>query len=92
MKKTAFVWSTIVLVAATVACSQQSPARPSEAATAVADSPASAARVVTDALTGITLSAPTLSAPNDNQIFKFTQQPFTLTVRNAVSTGTTPLT
>ena len=92
MKKTAFVWSTTVLVAATVACSQQSPARPSEVATAVADSPASAARVVTDALTGITLSAPTLSAPNDNQIFKFTQQPFTLTVRNAVSTGTTPLT
>jgi hypothetical protein len=94
MKKIAIVWSTVVLVAATVACSQQSPALPSAAATATVSSAAasSTATVVTDALTGVTLTMPMLSTPNDNQVFKFTDQPLTLTVKNAVTTGKTALT
>ena len=94
MKKIVTLWSTVVLVAATLACSsQQTPARPSDVATTSAVSAAeSTAKVVTDALTGVTLTIPILSSPSDNQQFKFTDQPFTLTVKNAVSTGKTPLT
>jgi hypothetical protein len=74
------------LVLATVACEKSSPARPSdvETATQVAS--------VVDAKTGITLTSPTLVAPDNNHQFKNVEQPVTLTVRNAVTTGSTALT
>src|SRR5262249_22982379 len=47
---------------------------------------------VTDAVTGITLTTPQLTSPNNGAEFKFIEQPLTLSVKNAVSTGSTPLT
>jgi hypothetical protein len=92
MKKILIVWSTAVLVASAVACSQQTPAAPSASAAAAATAAPSTARSVTDDLSGVTLTSPTLSTPNAGQSFKFTEQPLTLVVKNAITTGTAPLT
>jgi hypothetical protein len=93
MKKILIVWSTAVLIASAVACSQQTPAAPSaDAAAATLAAGASTARSVTDDLSGVTLTTPTLSTPNAGQSFKFTDQPLTLVVKNAISTGTAPMT
>src|SRR4051812_7403368 len=80
------IWSALALLAVTTACTKQSPTRPSE--TTASGTTAS----VTDATTGVTLTAPTPVSPAANQQFKYAEQPLTLTVANAVSTGTTPLT
>ncbi len=77
----------LALLIATTACQQASPARPSEGGTA-----GTAVAAVRDAVTGVTLTAPTPLSPAVNQQFKFAEQPLTLTVTNAVTTGTTPLT
>jgi hypothetical protein len=93
MKKISVVLSTVVFVAATVACSQQSPAPSATAAAATAaDTTASTARSVTDALTGVTLTSPVPLSPNDGQALKFADQPLKLVVKNAVATGGAPLT
>jgi hypothetical protein len=93
MKKILIVWSTAVLVASAVACSQQTPAAPSAAAAAATVAAgASTARSVTDDLSGVTLTTPTLSTPNAGQSFKFTEQPLTLVVKNAITTGTAAVT
>src|SRR6202011_4394727 len=56
------------------------------------DETASAATAsVRDAVTGITLTSPTPIAPTANQQFKYADQPLTLTVGNAISTGSTAL-
>jgi hypothetical protein len=68
------------------ACSKENPTRPS-----TLESTADTASV-TDAVTGITLTTPQLSTPNDAAEFKFAEQPVTLVARNAVSTGSTALT
>ena len=47
---------------------------------------------VTDAVTGITLTSPSLVPPTVNQQFKNVEQPVTLTIKNAVTSGTTPST
>src|SRR5947207_8545295 len=73
------------LVAAT-ACTKSSPSRPSDIA---ADQPASS---VTDAKTGITLTTPTAVSPANNAQIRFAEQPVTLTIRNAATTGSTALT
>jgi hypothetical protein len=80
------IWSALALLAITTACTKATPTRPSEA-TASGQTAA-----VTDAVTGVTLTAPTLVSPSANQQFKFAEQPITLTVANALSTGTTALT
>lgn len=80
------IGSALALLIVTTACQKSSPARPS-----ALESPADTASV-TDATTGITLTTPTLVTPNNNEQFKYSQQPLTLTVKNAVTTGTTPLT
>jgi len=80
------IGSALALLILTTACTKASPTRPSE----VTASATSAA--VTDAVTGVTLTSPTPVSPTINQQFKFAEQPITLTVANAVSTGTTPLT
>jgi hypothetical protein len=80
------IWSALALLAVTTACTKDSPTRPSD--TTASGGTAS----VTDATTGVTLTAPTPVSPANNQQFKFAEQPLTLTVGNAVTTGTTPLT
>jgi hypothetical protein len=80
------IWSALALLAFTTACTKASPTRPSDV------SAAGQTAAVTDAVTGVTLTSPTLVSPSANQQFKFAEQPITLTVANAVSTGTTPLT
>jgi hypothetical protein len=92
MKKILIVWSTAVLIASAVACSQQTPAPSASAAAATVAAGASTARSVTDDLSGVTLTSPTLSTPNAGQSFKFTEQPLTLVVKNAITTGTAALT
>lgn len=79
-------WSALALLAVTTACTQASPTRPSESATA------GTTAVSVDAVTGVTLTSPTPVSPAVNQQFKYAEQPLTLTVRNAVSTGTSPRT
>jgi hypothetical protein len=96
MKKISIVWSTAVLIAASIACSseKQSPTAPTaSAATAATAAAASGSdRVVTDDLTGVTLTIPIPTSPNDAQAFQFAQQPLTLVAKNAVTTGSTALT
>jgi len=80
------IWSALALLAGTVACTKASPTRPSD------ESASSAAASAVDAVTGVTLTSPTAVTPTANQQFKFADQPLTLTVANAVSTGSTALT
>ena len=67
------------------ACQKTSPTRPSDLGSTAQTAS------VTDATTGITLTSPTLTAPTLNRQFRNVEQPVTLTFRNAVTTGTTPL-
>ena len=76
----------LALLSGAVACTKASPTRPSD------DTASGASTSVVDAVTGVTLTSPTPVTPTANQQFKFAEQPLTLTVANAVSTGTTPLT
>ena len=80
------IWSALALLAVTTACTKASPTRPS-------DGTASGATAsITDAVTGITLTSPSLITPTVNQQFKNVEQPVTLTIKNAVSSGSTALT
>src|SRR6478752_10560603 len=98
MKQIAIVMSTVVLIAASVACS--TPANPSatkagstaaaSAASQAASEADSAGRVVTDALSGVSMTAPAPLTPTDGQAFKYAEQPLTLVVKNATTTGATP--
>jgi hypothetical protein len=99
MKKSAIVVSTAVLIAASIACS--SPSSPSGSASgtsgtsgggtsSVASSDVDADKVVTDKLSGVSLTAPKPSSPNDGQTFKYAEQPLTLVVKNAAATGSAP--
>jgi len=80
------LWSVLALFVVTTACEKSSPARPSEV-----ESPASTASV-TDANTGVTVTTPQPLTPTTNQQFKYSEQPLTLTVKNAISSGATGLT
>ena len=77
------ICSAYALLAVTTACTKASPTRPSDTGAA------GTTAVAVDATTGVTLTAPTPVAPTVNQVFKYAEQPLTLTVKNAVSTGTT---
>jgi len=85
--KLVFVWSALALLAGATACEKKSPTAPTTAQTASSDSPS-----VTDASTGITLTAPVPVAPADSQQFKFADQPIKLVASKAFSTGSRPLT
>src|SRR3954468_12054350 len=85
-QKSLCLWSALALLVATTACTKASPTRPSDG-TASGQTAS-----VTDAVTGVTLTSPALVTPTVNQQFKNVEQPLTLTVRNAVTSGTTPLT
>src|SRR5580765_4752652 len=80
------ILSAIALLVVTSACQKSSPTR----ATDLESGAATAS--VKDAVTGITLTSPTPVTPTANQQFKYAEQPLTLTVGNAISTGSTALT
>ncbi|HEY7289006.1 MAG TPA: hypothetical protein VH583_04145 [Vicinamibacterales bacterium] len=87
MKNCVFKWMVVAAVTLMAAgCTKSSPTRPSDAG-ASADSSS-----VTDAKTGVTLTTPQLISPSAAQRLKFADQPLTLTVKNAVSTGSSGLT
>jgi hypothetical protein len=87
MKKCLTVSSAFVLIVLAAACTKSSPSRPSDIAP---DGPGGGS--VTDAKSGITLTSPTAVSPANNAQVRFAEQPVTLTIRNAASTGSTPLT
>jgi len=80
------IWSALALLIVTAACSKTSPTRPTEG-TASGQTTS-----VTDAVSGVTLTSPSAVTPTVNQQFKNVEQPLTLTIKNAVTSGTTPLT
>jgi hypothetical protein len=84
--KSFWICGAVALLAITTACTKASPTRPSD------EGASAQPAAVTDAVTGVTLTAPTPVSPAVNQQFKFAEQPVTLTVANAVSTGGTALT
>ena len=84
--KSIYVWSALALLMATAACQKSSPTR----ATDLESSAATAS--VTNASTGTTVTTPAPVTPTANQQVKYSEQPITLTVKNAVATGSTPLT
>lgn len=84
--KSVYVCSALLATLAAAAC-EKSPSSPSNDLNASAQ-PAS----VTNASTGITLTAPVAVTPNNNQQIRNVEQPVTLTVRNGVTTGSTALT
>jgi hypothetical protein len=100
MKKSAIVVSTAVLIAASIACSSPSTSPSasggtggtgtSGGGTSTTRTDEDADKVVTDKLTGVSLTAPRPSTPNDGQAFKYSEQPLTLVVKNAVVTGAAP--
>src|SRR6266851_8685197 len=85
-QKSLSICSALALLIATPACQKSSPTRPTESGSTAQTTS------VTDATTGITLTSPQLLTPTLNQQFKNVEQPVTLTIRNAVTTGTTALT
>ena len=84
--KSLSTWSAVALLVAASACSKTNPTRPTNL-----ESTADTASV-TDAVSGVTLTTPQLSSPNDGLSLKNVEQPVTLTVKNAVTTGSTALT
>jgi hypothetical protein len=84
--KSISVWSALALLMATSACQKSSPTR----ATDLESSAAGAS--VTDAATGTTVTTPLPVTPTANQQVKYSEQPITLTVKNAVATGNAALT
>ena len=84
--KSFYLWSVLAVLVSATACTKSSPVRPSDVVGA--GSTAS----VTDAVSGITLTTPQPVTPVVNQQFKNVDQPVTLTVKNAVTTGLTALT
>jgi hypothetical protein len=85
-RKTLSIGGACALVIATAACEKSSPARPTDVETTTQTA------TVVDAKTGVTLTTPVPVSPDNNKQFKNVEQPVTLTVRNAVTTGTSPLT
>lgn len=87
MKQCLSFWSVFALIALAGACTKNSPSRPTESATAAEQTGS-----VTDAKSGVTLTTPTLVSPAAGANVRFAEQPLVLTVKNAVSTGSSGLT
>src|SRR5579862_6590728 len=89
------IWSALALLVVTVACEKSTPTQATAAtstAQAATESGASPVTVTVDAKTGITITSPVPVSPANNQQFKNVEQPLTLTIKNAVSTGSSALT
>jgi hypothetical protein len=79
----------MALLVLTAACQKNSPVRPSDSAGVGTTADVAS---VTDAKSGVTLSSPRLVTPEDGANIPYAQQPITLTIGNAVTTGKTALT
>lgn len=83
----------LAVAVAIVACSKSNPTSPSSssatASSTAADSSAGSAPVGTSS---VSITTPLPITPADGQKFKYTDQPITLTARNAASTGAGPTT
>src|SRR5262245_16191785 len=87
MKKCLTFWSAVALLVASAACTKSSnPATPSTPSTT------EAAASVTDAKLGITITTPQLISPAVNATPRFADQPLTLTIKNAASSGSSAIT
>src|ERR1041385_8264419 len=86
MKKFVYAWSAFALLIVAAACEKSSPARASDLTAN------GSGGSVTDAATGITITTPAMVSPAVNEQFRFSDQPLTLTVRNAAQTGSAPTT
>ena len=86
--KTFTLWSALPLLVVTTACQKDSPLKPSDVAT----STVSAQAAVTDARTGITITAPVLASPASGTNFANVKQPVTVSWSNAAQTGTGAMT
>ncbi|HEV3060306.1 MAG TPA: hypothetical protein VGY48_18835 [Vicinamibacterales bacterium] len=86
MKKCLSYRSALILAAMAAGCTTSSPTRPADAGASTQVS------AINDAKTGITLTTPQPVTPTAGQRLKFADQPLTLTVKNGVTTGSTPLT
>src|SRR5262249_55386045 len=91
-------WLSVAVVVAAAACDNANPARPSVSVTAStaqtstsAPKSAKSARMVEGKMS-VTVPSPQLATPNDGQQFRYVDQPITLTIKNGVTSGTTPLT
>jgi hypothetical protein len=83
MTKAFVVCSAFAVLVSAAACTKSSaPAKPSSVVD-TEEAPSS----MTDAKTGVTLTTPVPLTPAQNADIKFAEQPITLTVRNAASTG-----
>jgi hypothetical protein len=90
------IWSALALCVVTAACEKSSPTKPTDSGSAVQTAAASSSgapvTVTVDAKTGVTITSPVAVSPANNQQFKNVEQPLTLTIKNAVSTGSAALT
>src|SRR5262245_700966 len=86
-QKCAILWSAAILAVAVSACSKSNPARPT-----TAEASPDTEGVVTAAANGTSMTSPAAVTPNEGHRFRFAEQPVTLTVRSAVTTGSTGLT
>lgn len=77
------------LAVAVTACGKDSPVRPSDVANAGTSAEVASA---TDAKSGVTLTTPRLLTPAEGALVPFAEQPVTLVVANAVTTGSAALT
>jgi hypothetical protein len=87
MQRSRTLLTALGLLVLAIACEKQAPTKPSSSPTASIDT-----ATVTDAQTGITLTAPAPVTPTDGQQIRFSDQPIKLVVNNAATTGTTALT
>lgn len=84
--------SLVLLAIGTASCSKEAtPAQPSATSTGPAAAADGSSSTV-QAVTGATLTVPTLVTPADGAQLTFASQPLTLVIGNAVSTKSTPLT
>lgn len=79
--KSLSIYTALALAVAAAACTKTSPTRPTDTASVAST------ESVTDAKAGITITTPVLVSPTDGERFRYAEQPLTLTIRNAASTG-----
>jgi hypothetical protein len=78
------VCTALVLAVGAAACTKSSPTRPTDAASA-----GTSASVSDATAGGATVTTPTPASPANGARFKYTDQPLTLTINNAATTGGT---
>ncbi len=82
--KSLIPWTALAFLLGAVGCSKQSPTQPSATTT---DAAAASSATATEVIQGITFSRPQPVTPLANAQIKYADQPVTLVVKNALSTG-----